>query len=233
MRKIGIFLLLMLSLSAWAQERTTEEEKSHSEERTGVFRGYAGGMMLHMGYQYGQGVGFPNAANEETMLRSVTYGIGGALKIHLFKHWKVGAEGYVSTMPVKSQGDGSNIRVGWGGVLNEYYLTWGKIQPFIGGTIGGGAQRATHVYSDNATSEHPSIKEAWESFKDYASSEATYPAQYTKRGMFVLDPCIGADIAATRKLHVVVKADWLIAIHQKQMLTPTGPRLYVGLMFTH
>lgn len=195
-------------------------------------------MMVHLGYQYGQGIGFPVPdGTQETFLRSITYGIGGAMKVHLFSHWKIGGEGFVSTMPLKSQGDGSNIRLGWGGMVNEYYLTWGKVQPFIGITLGGGSQRATHVYSESGSSnslpENPTLKDHWEHFKDYTASEETYPAQFTKRGLFVLDPSIGVEVAATQKLHVLVRADWLLAIHRNRFTTPSGPRLYVGLMFAH
>lgn len=202
-------LILLLLLPMLANAATPDSTARR------VFHGYAGGMMLHLGYQYGQSIGFADAIGDEQTLRSLTYGIGGALKIHLFSHWKVGAEGFVSTMPLRSQGDGSNIRTGWGGILNEAYLTCGKVQPFVGGTIGGGVQRTTHVYSD------------------VAAAAPTFPADFTKRGLFVCDPYIGVDLAATQKLHILLRADWLLAFHHKQMITPTGPRLYLGLMFTH
>lgn len=237
MRKVIALLFILLPIGTWAAEQTANKEatgENTEEARKGVFKGYSGGMMLHLGYQYGQGTGFLDTNGDEAFLRSITYGIGGALKIHLFKHWKIGGEGFVSTMPLKSQGDGSNIRYGWGGMLNEAYVQIGRTQPFIGCTLGGGAQRTTHVYSGDGTlSNATSFKEWWEQMKGYKSLEETYPANFTKRGFFAFDPYIGIDFAATKKLHVIMRADWLLAVHKGNLLMPTGPRLYLGLMFTH
>lgn len=229
-----IFSLLLGTTMTYAQDLEQEEQTYVNKEKHGVFQGYSGGMMLHAGYQFGQGVGFQSENGTERDLRSLNYGIGGALRFHLFSHLRVGAEGYVSTMPLKSQGEGSNIRTGWGGVLADAYTKWGCVWPFIGGTIGGGAQRCTHVLSGEDNSIIGSnIKETWDNFKDYANSESTYPAEYTKRGFFAFDPFIGIEYAMTQKMHIVVKADYLICVHQKHFLTPSGPRLYVGFMFTH
>jgi len=200
----------------------------------GAFRGYSGGMMLHIGYQYGTAPGFCNDAGQNVTLRSMTYGLGGALRVHLLNHLRVGAEGYVSTMPLKSQGEGSNVRTGWGGALIDCYATLGKIQPFVGGTIGGGAQRSTHVFTGESVSGGTlTWKEQWELIKGYQNLEETYPAEYTKHGFFALDPFIGFEYAATQKLHMIVRVDWLLAIHNNHLMTPTGPRLFIGLMFTH
>lgn len=207
----------------------------HRPRSENAFLGYSGGMMLHLGYQFGQGCGFPGATGEEQTLRSITYGIGGAMRIHLFQHYRVGVEGFVSTMPLRSQGDGSNIRMGWGGALADIYTTHGRWQYFAGASIGGGAQRATHVFSDPNTIMHnpDSWKDVWDDFKENANDEATYPAEFTKRGFFVLDPYIGAEYALTDHVHLIIRADYLVCAHRKQFLTPSGPRIYMGFMFTH
>lgn len=230
-----IGLLLLVGMSTQAEETRAEETTAAAaqvaqREEGGIFRGYSGGMMLHLGYQYGTNTGFAEGDNQP-FLRSITYGIGGAMRFHLMRHLRIGAEGFVSTMPLKSQGEGSNIRAGWGGVLADFYVTLGKFQPFIGGTIGGGAQRATHVF--RGESQDLTWKERWEQFKGYANSEETYPAEFTKAGFFALDPFIGFEYALTNRMHLLVRADWLLAIHRQSFLTPTGPRLYVGFMFTH
>ena len=198
----------------------------------GVYRGFSGGMMLHAGYQFGPSAGFVTPEGYDTYLQGFCYGIGGALRVHLWSHFRVGFEGYASTTPLPKQGSGSNIRTGWGGALADAYVTFGKARFFVGGTIGGGAQRATHVFSG----EQPDIetwKQAWEVFKEYGNSEESFPAQYTKRGYFVFDPFLGMEYALTRKINMIVKFDYQICVHKKKFLTPSGPRLYLGIMFNH
>lgn len=198
----------------------------------GVYRGFSGGMMLHAGYQFGPSAGFVSTEGNDAYLQGFCYGIGGACRVHLWSHLRVGFEGYASTTPLPSQGMGSNIRTGWGGALADAYLTVGKVRLFAGGTIGGGAQRATHVYSG----EKPNIeswKQAWEIFKEYGNSEESFPAQYTKRGYFVFDPFLGMEYALTQKVNMIVKFDYQICAHKNKFLTPSGPRLYLGIMFTH
>jgi hypothetical protein len=48
-----------------------------------------------------------------------------------------------------------------------------------------------------------------------------------------LTPFIGCDFILTKLLHLTVKADWMTTIANKKLLEPTGPRLYVGLIFYH
>lgn len=221
-------MLLFLAISAVAGNDTaplsnepnehtyTEQEGSKQPSTKAIYKGFSGGMMLHAGYLAGTGAGFPDEGSnpaEETYLRSITYGIGGAARIQLLDHMHVGSEGYVSTMPLKSQGDDSNIRTGWGGVLCDYYFTLGRTQLIAGGSIGGGAQRNLHVFKEKET--------------DISS------ATFAKKSFFVFDPYLAAEYALTTRIHLIFKLDYLIAIHQRSFLSPSGPRLYVGFMFGH
>lgn len=43
------------------------------------------------------------------------FGIGGVIRVHLGDHWRVGSEGYVST--IKQANNGSYVKYGWGGLL--------------------------------------------------------------------------------------------------------------------
>ncbi|MBQ0034136.1 MAG: hypothetical protein KBS77_02460 [Bacteroidales bacterium] len=254
-RFIPFLIALSLALPIVAQNGTYEDDIEEQQAQTtrvqlrknrqqnttvtkATYNGFSGGMMLHLGYQAGRGAGFPNQLTdpvEETVLRSITYGIGGMARVHLMRHMHVGMEGYVSTMPLKSQGDGSNIRSGWGGVLADYYTPISQRCQFIaGGTLGGGAQRNLHVFTEeNSQIIGDSFQETWNNFIFHNRQESTSPASYTKRGFFVIDPYIALEYAVTDRIHMIFKLDYLLATHRQAFLTPSGPRLYIGFMFGH
>lgn len=202
-----------------------------------TYNGFSGGMMVHLGYQAGRGIGFPTMVgdhSEETYLRSIAYGIGGMARVHLLNHMHVGMEGYVSTMPLKSQGDGSNIRTGWGGALCDYFFTMGRCQFIAGGTLGGGAQRNLHVFNEeNSTLIGENFRDTWDNFLTFASQQSTSPATYTKKSFFVFDPYVAIEYAVTNRIHMIFKLDYMLASHSRIFLTPSGPRLYVGFIFGH
>ena len=56
---------------------------------------------------------------------------------------------------------------------------------------------------------------------------------FAKTSFFVFDPYIALEYALTQRIHLIFKLDYMIAVHQQQFLTPSGPRLYVGFMFCH
>lgn len=259
-RFLYLLMAIMLCLPAMAQSDTSEENTEvqattkkrsvfnrndgntfHDPEVTKTkFNGLSGGMMVHLGYQFGQGCGFPTPLSlqqenaEEAYLRSITYGIGGMLRVHLFNHMHIGSEGYMSTMPLKSQGDGSNIRTGWGGILCDYYITIGRCQFIAGGTVGGGAQRNLHVFSEEDSKIiGENFRETWDNIFTYGSQESNSTACYCKKNFFVLDPYVAVEYAVTNRIHLIVKLDYLLASHNREFLTPSGPRLYVGFMFGH
>ena len=63
-----------------------------------VLRGFDGGMMVHTGYLSGQ----LDAIGYEA--KGAPLGIGGVIRLHLGEHFRVGGEGYVSTLSQRSNG---------------------------------------------------------------------------------------------------------------------------------
>lgn len=256
MKRILPFLLLcLLALPAVAQTDTyTDDDDTEVAEQAGrssrrrgdkaepadrpvtknKYNGFSGGMTVHLGYQHGIGSGFLNENKEEADLRSIAYGIGGMARIHLLHHIHVGAEGYVSTMPLKSQGDGSNIRSGWAGALCDYYVTLGRVQLMAGGTLGGGVQRNLHVLEDdNYPFLGDDFRDTWDKFFTFGNHTSTAPATYTRKNFFVFDPYVALEYTVTNRMHLLFKLDYMICSHQREFLTPSGPRLYIGVMFGH
>lgn len=212
MRKILLFFLLMSAASLWARTDSTK-----------VYQGFSGGMMVHAGYLFGQDKNAPRD-NQGVLCspQGATFGLGGALRVHLFKHLRVGGEGLVSTMNSATTDcrqrlqSGSYIRTGWGGVLADAYWRGEKVWPFIGGTIGGGVTRALYILEGNEN--------------DWQEDPHSV---FHKQPFFCIDPYVGLDWCMTKKVHLTFRFDWLIALHHGQLVLPTGPRLYVGFMFGH
>ena len=173
-------------------------------------------MMVHLGYLYGSNSKAPMTMNGGTM------GIGGAARVHLWNHLRIGGEGYVSTLPVwmsRQSGYlqlGSYVRNGWGGILADAYWQCGKVFPFLGATIGGGAQRALYIAEGSQTD--------WQEEPRALFHRQTY---------FMLDPFIGIEVAVSAHMHLTLRADYVLPILRTGLLAPHGPRIYIGMMFCH
>lgn len=244
MRKIIVLLvlaLLPLGLSAQEQEAgaSTKETKESKEKKTknlkAVFTGFSGGMMLHGGYLFSDD---PTKVFSNTGLGSreyvkglpkdgFCYGLGGALRAHFINHIHLGAEGFVSTMSMMKTG--SNVRTAWGGVLCDFYTDWGKVRPLIGMTVGGGAMRRLYV-PDQAEGVH------------YEGDTTHYNASYVKTPFFFMDPYVGLEIGLNNHMAVIIRIDYMLPfgtsisnlaenVKWSNFMTPSGPRLYVGIMF--
>ena len=188
-----------------------------------VYRGFSGGMMVHVGYLSGTNSAAPLTMNGATM------GIGGAARVHLWKHLRVGGEGFVSTMPVwmsnyaggaaarngKLQ-SGSYVRNGWGGLCADAYWECKKVVPFVGATIGGGAQRLLYI---SEGSEDDWVEEG--------------KALFNRQVYCLIDPFVGVEFAMTEHIHLIVRVDYALPICDGSLLAPHGPRLYIGMMFGH
>ena len=235
---IGLLALLPLGLTAQEQEaadaapaKETKTKKSRSASE--IFTGFSGGMLLHAGYLFSDS---PDKVFSNTGLGSPDYikalpkdgacfGLGGALRCHLINHIHLGAEGYVSTMPLMKTG--SNIRTGWGGALCDFYTNWGKVRPMIGLGVGGGAMRRLFVPDSPAVT----------------SADSThYNASYTKTPFFYLDPYIGMEIGLNGHMAIMIRIDYMLPfgttnsnltgkVNWGNFMTPSGPRLYLGIMF--
>ncbi len=234
---ILVSALLLPGLTARAQEdagtpKEVKAKKSHSS--SGIFTGFSGGMLLHGGYLFSKD---PTQVFSNTGLGSFDYvknlpkdgfcmGLGGTLRAHLINHIHLGAEGFVSTMPLMRTG--SNVRTGWGGAMCDFYTDWGKVRPLIGLTVGGGVMKRLFV------PDAPTVTSA--------DSETNYNASYTKTPFFLLDPYIGMEIGLTNHMALIIRIDYMLPFGTSKskltpnvdwgnFMTPSGPRLYVGLMF--
>ncbi|MBR4263152.1 MAG: hypothetical protein IKQ48_01075 [Paludibacteraceae bacterium] len=256
MRKQILFIaLLFLPLcAAWGQEEQYSSSSYDDENRyessssrreskkssSPVFTGFSGGMMIHAGYMFSDS---PDKLFSNTGLGSEDYrknlpkdgaaiGLGGALRIHLLDHIHLGAEGHVSTMPLMKTG--SSIRTGWGGALCDYYFHVGKIRPMLGMTVGGGSMRRLYV-PNNAAVVVPS-----------GGDSTFYNASFTRTPFFLLDPYVGMEIGLSSHVALIIRIDYMLAfgrstsdlvkglaedVKWSNFMTPSGPRLYVGLMF--
>lgn len=205
LRTILISLLMLLSINALAQE---QEGKPHKK----VFKGFSGGMMVHGGYLFGCDNPFGYNA------QGATFGIGGVAKVHLMQHFRVGFDGYFSTMPLrKNIINGSHNKVFWTGALCDWYWKIGdKVIPYVGATVGGGMETTFYMFEGD--------KHDW---------EIEGKTVLRKQPFFAFDPFVGIEYKLGAALHLTVKADWLLAINSDGINRPMGPRLYFGFIFVH
>ena len=102
-----------------------------------VYQGFSGGMMLHTGYLFGQDKNAPLTPDgRSTSPQGALFGIGGALRVHLWKYLRTGFEGFVSTMPSATTD------------CHDLLKVW----PYIGGTIGGGSMKGLYILEGDQNS---------------------------------------------------------------------------------
>ena len=188
-----------------------------------AYQGFSGGMMVHTGYLFGVNQSAPLAPDGNSYSpQGLVYGIGGSLRVHLWKYLRTGFEGFVSTLNsgMSNQRDilrpGSYARVGCGGVLADACWRLEKAWPYVGATVGGGAMRSLYMLDGE--------EQSWQ------KQEETY---FNKQSFFYVAPYVGCDYCMTPRVHLTFRVDWMLAVHQNELIMPTGPRLYMGFMFTH
>ena len=234
---IFIFTLAFLSLSLTAQGQGDYSRRSRNKQ---VYTGFSGGMMIHGGYSFAES---PEKVFSNTGLGTEEYvkglpkagfcfGLGGSLRVHLVDHVHIGAEGFVSMMPIMRTG--SNIRTGWGGAFVDGYLTLDKVRPLLGLSIGGGSMNRLYV---------PDRLEGI----FFSEDEGTfYNASYTKTPFFYIDPYIGLEVDLDTHMALIIRVDYVLPFGKSEselvqgiiepwstFMGPSGPRLYVGIMFGH
>ena len=218
MRHKLLYILLWCSVIVFAQNDTT----ALKNEKVRVFQGCSGGMMVHAGYLFGQPAGATLPTGEQVSMQGLTYGLGGSMRVNLMKHLRIGCEGFSSNVKsgVSDQHDflqkGSYIRTGWGGVIADACWRMEKVWPYIGGSVGGGAMRTLSIVDGS--------QDDWQ-------AEGT--AILHKQGFGYVNPYVGMDYCITKRIHATFRLDWMLAFANKQLVFPTGPRLYVGIMFCH
>ena len=246
MKKIYLIIalvLLPLCLSAQKQEDDAsaayERPEQPEKKSQKVFTGFSGGMMLHVGYMFSDSpeklfssTGLGNEDFVKNLPKSgVCIGLGGTLRVHLINHIHLGAEGGVSTMPL--MGTGSSVRAGWAGAICDFYTNWGNVRPVIGLGVGGGVMK--RLFVPDEAEDVPYVP----------SDSIYYNASYTKTPFFYLDPYVGLEIGLGSYMALLIRVDYMLPfgrtssdltkvaedVKWSNFMTPTGPRLYVGLMF--
>ena len=222
MRDKLLLILLVVAAATYAQTSLPNDSITIVTEKTPVFQGYSGGMMLHAGYLFGKNPSAILPSGESISPQGMTMGIGGSLRINLWKHLRVGCEGYVSTMNSGATDmrnvlqSGSYVRVGSGGLLADACWRMEKIWPYIGAAVGAGAMRTLSVVEGTEGDWQP---------EDFA--------MLTKQSFGYVDPYIGMDWCMTKRVHLTLRMDWMLAFADNQLILPTGPRFFFGFMFCH
>ncbi len=175
------------------------------------YRGFSGGMMVHSGWVNGGQMEIGGAMQQ---MEGLSMGIGGAIKVQLGDHLRVGTEGYTSAL---SYGDyGSSLSVGWGGLLVDWAFVGNNGETsFFGATVGGGAVKNLTLNTAPAD--------------DFLSEENV---SFRRYGVPLITPFVGIEYPLTERINVVVKADCIIPLSSAPDF-PLGVRLYVGFMFGH
>lgn len=205
MRHIVLFLFSFCLLSAAA-----------AQEGNSVVQGFSGGMMVHAGYLSGTN------GNAPVGFQGVSSGMGGALRVNVGRFFRVGMEGYVSTLgsgcsdAKEFLSAGSYIRTGQGGLLVELCRREGRWWPFVGVSLGGGAMKGLYIVEG-----------------DQSDWEAEGCVVYNRQPFVYVAPSVGTDYCVTPKIHLTIRADWSMALHDGTLIRPTGARMFVGVMFCH
>ncbi len=198
-------MILSLLLAACFSGMARENENNK------IIKGFSGGMMVHTGFLYGHANPYGYSPS------GVTFGIGGVAKIHLKKQFRVGFEGYFSSMGLhKDIADGSFNKVFWTGLLADRFWKFGKFYPYVGASVGGGMETSFYIFEGD--------KHDWLPETD---------AVYHKQPFFAIDPFIGVEYKVGAALRLTLKADWLLGINSDGLNRPMGPRLYFGCIFAH
>ncbi len=222
MKRIVLSILLLLPLLSYGQDPVPEANYAPTPKK--ILTGFSGGMTLHIGYAFSSNpiemFRLLNAEGNEYIKSlpkdGVNFGLGGQLRLHLVDHIHLGGEGYVSMMPLAGQ---SSIRTGWGGLFADGYLTIGRVRPLLGLGIGGGSMNRLFVPASLEEVAH------W-------SDSLAVNASFTKTGFFYLDPYVGLEIllGAKKNKALLIRIDYQLPFDHG-FVTPSGPRLYIGLMF--
>ncbi len=209
-----------------------EDNENQGKSRGAIFSGFSFGIVGNIGYAFANNPSemyhngsLTNLTKDELNTRSVSLGAGAMARIHLIDHIHVGAEGYLSTMPMMKSG--SSIRHGYAGALVDGYLEVGKVALLAGSGIGGG--KVKRMYVPNGPEEVTS------------TDGIVYNASYTTTSFFYLDPYIGLEVHFGALLGLMIKLDYLLpfgkskdgfvsSVKWSSFISPSGPRLHVGVL---
>lgn len=202
----SVFFLSCLSLAASGSENT------HSPMS---YRGFSGGMMLHTGYLSSQRFNYSDLSGNvfSKKISGMPVGIGGAIRFQFGDHFRIGTEGYSSTL---YYGAYDRFSIGWGGILADYMFKAGRFYPFAGLTFGGGGGKNLFVKDSDPY--------------DFAFEQSVLFRNYS---FLCIAPFAGVEFALTDALRVVLKADYMFNVTGRSPDFASGVRIYAGIMFYH
>ncbi|MDR0830290.1 MAG: hypothetical protein LBN95_09320 [Prevotellaceae bacterium] len=209
MRKITILLF-----ACFFANISFAQEKSKSKF---AYTGFSGGMLLHTGYVRSgefQLLNTDGTAAKTLTLSGMPFGIGGQARVHFGEHFRVGGEGYVSEY---SYANKSYASIGWGGILADCSWIVGRFVPFVGGTFGGGSMKNVSI-----------LNPPTDGYEGFTLENNT---SFRKFGFLCLVPFVGTEFAMTKKIHLVLKVDYIFNVSNPQPDFVTGPRFYFGFSF--
>ncbi len=202
-----ILLLLFLANSIIAFSQDIKKEKTFG------YKGFIGGMFIHIGYVESKQFEFTDKLNNKYVeqLSGLTVGIGGYSKVYLSNHFRVGAEGYFSKHSYENQ---SYASITWWGILLDYYTQIGRFKPFVGNTVSRGTYTHIKIF-------HPIEN-------DYIADETVSVRKYHFLSTI---PFVGVEYALTERIHLVFKTDYMFNLSNPQKDFISGPRFYIGFSF--
>ncbi len=204
-------LMIIGLLALFCLDGTAGNHEGKEKDRDKAVKGFSGGMMVHTGFLSG----YDNPYNYDAS--GPTFGIGGVAKIHLTKHFRVGFEGYFSSMGLHENiAEGSFNKVFWTGLLADWFWRRGSFYPYVGATLGGGMETSFYIFEGD---KHDWLPEA--------------EAVFHKQPFIAIDPFIGVEYKVGEALRLTLKADWLLGINSDGLNRPMGPRIYFGCIFAH
>ncbi len=180
-----------------------------------IYTGYTGGMMVHLGYAYG-GVLSP-VGHGDIKVQGLSTGIGGRIVFGLGQNFRIGSEGYVSTI---NYGEKRKASIGWGGVTMDYGWQRGRWRPYIGTSIGFGTY-------ENMTAVNTPLN-------DNTPQEIVWH-EYS---VVLVNPFVACEYNITQRIKACARLEWMTSpVAQSGIVGfgdfSTGPRLLIGFMFGH
>lgn len=206
------------------------------EKKSSVLSGFSFGLMGNLGYGFSSTPeqAFQNGSLTELTdynrinKSNITLGAGVMGRLHLVNHIHLGAEGYVSMLPLMKTG--SSVRHAYAGALIDGYLSLGSIVLELGTGIGGGKVKRMFV------PEHSEMTGVT------AEDGMVYNASYTTTPYFYIDPYIGLEVHFAGITGLLIKIDYVLPFGKtdngylgdmkdwSSFIKPSGPRLHIGLL---
>ncbi len=186
---------------------------ANTREKKSLFTGYTGGMMVHLGYAWGGNL-TPTGLSP-IAVRGVSTGIGGRIVFGLGPNYRIGSEGYVSTI---NYGDKRKASVGWGGLTMDWGWDIGKFRPYFGCSFGYGTY-------ENMTAVAPPLND-----------NTPQLIVWHEYSTLFLTPFLACEYSITKRIKAHMRIDWitapLIQCNEWKDFS-SGPRIHIGFMFGH